>query len=130
MKFDSAGMVAELGNIPTIVRTSGTADDARLRNKSRDYYWYSPILRAALEHVRADLVVLPASEADVVHTLRCCHARRVPVTARGAGTGNYGQAMPLAGGCVLHMKNMSAVRAVSQRSSTSIKGTISERLTM
>jgi FAD/FMN-containing dehydrogenase len=34
------------------------------------------------------------------------------VTTRGAGTGNYGQAMPMAGGCILHMKNMAAVKEI------------------
>ena len=36
----------------------------------------------------------------------------VPVTTRGAGTGNYGQAMPLAGGIVLHTRHLNAVVAV------------------
>jgi hypothetical protein len=35
-----------------------------------------------------------------------------PVTTRGAGTGNYGQAMPMRGGCVMHMKNMNAVKEI------------------
>ena len=39
--------------------------------------------------------------------------RNVPVTTRGAGTGNYGQAMPLAGGCILHLKNLDKVREVA-----------------
>jgi FAD/FMN-containing dehydrogenase len=30
----------------------------------------------------------------------------VPVTPRGAGTGNYGQAMPLSGGVVLNLADM------------------------
>jgi FAD/FMN-containing dehydrogenase len=97
MSFDIAGLAADLGSIPTI------ADAGRLRNKSRDYYWYSPILRAQLEQVRADLVVLPETEDQIAHTLRACHARRIPVTVRGAGTGNYGQAMPLRGGVVLDL---------------------------
>jgi len=37
----------------------------------------------------------------------------VPVTTRGAGTGNYGQAMPLAGGCILHLKNMTRVKEIA-----------------
>jgi hypothetical protein len=50
-------------------------------------------------------VVNPKSEAEVIEVLRACYAHDVPVTTRGAGTGNYGQAMPMRGGCVLmHMK--------------------------
>ena len=83
-----------------------------VRAKSRDFFWYSPVLKVRLDHVTADFVVAPRTEAEVIEVLRTCHAHDIPVTTRGAGTGNYGQAMPLAGGVVLHMKNMAAVRAV------------------
>ena len=33
-------------------------------SRSQDYYWYSPVLRAALDGKTADIVVSPASEAD------------------------------------------------------------------
>jgi FAD/FMN-containing dehydrogenase len=68
--------------------------------------------------VRADLVVIPGTEAEIVQTLRACHARHIPVTVRGAGTGNYGQAMPLRGGVVLdlsqHNKILSIERGVAR----------------
>lgn len=90
-------------------------DDAgpQLKTKSRDFFWYSPVLKARLDHVLGDFVVAPRNEAEVIEVLRTCHAHDVPVTTRGAGTGNYGQAMPLAGGCVMHMKNMAAVKDVA-----------------
>lgn len=83
-----------------------------VRAKSRDFFWYSPVLKARLDHVTADFVVSPRGEAEVVEVLRVAHATGVPVTVRGAGTGNYGQAMPLAGGIVLHMRNMARVLSV------------------
>jgi FAD/FMN-containing dehydrogenase len=83
-----------------------------IRAKSRDFFWYSPVLKARLDHVVADFVVAPTSEAEVIEVLRTCYAHEVPVTTRGSGTGNYGQAMPLAGGCVMHLKNMASVRAI------------------
>jgi FAD binding domain len=83
-----------------------------VRAKSRDFFWYSPVLKARMDHLVADFVVSPKSEAEVIEVLRVAHAHGVPVTVRGAGTGNYGQAMPLAGGIVLHMKNMTAVKAI------------------
>jgi FAD/FMN-containing dehydrogenase len=83
-----------------------------VRAKSRDFFWYSPVLKARLDHVTADFVVAPRTEAEVIAVLAACHRHGVPVTVRGAGTGNYGQAMPLAGGCILHTRNMAAVRAV------------------
>jgi FAD/FMN-containing dehydrogenase len=83
-----------------------------VRAKSRDFFWYSPALKARLDHVTADFVVAPKNEAEVIEVLRVAYAHDVPVTTRGAGTGNYGQAMPLAGGIVLHMKHLNAVVAV------------------
>ena len=84
-----------------------------LRAKSRDFFWYSPVLKARLDHVQADFAVSPRTEAEVIETLAACYAHDVPVTTRGAGTGNYGQAMPLAGGCVLHTRHMSAVHEIA-----------------
>ncbi|HPO20290.1 MAG TPA: FAD-binding protein, partial [Rubrivivax sp.] len=40
------------------------------------------------------LVALPDSEAQVAAVLRACHVLRVPVVARGAGTGLSGGALP------------------------------------
>jgi FAD/FMN-containing dehydrogenase len=84
-----------------------------VRQKSRDFYWYSPILKAELDHVAADLVVSPQSEAEVVAVLAAAHRLKIPVTPRGSGTGNYGQAMPLAGGIVLNLADMNRVRAIN-----------------
>src|SRR6266850_598776 len=44
------------------------------------------------------VVVLPATEEQVCRVLRTCHALRVPVVARGAGTGLSGGALPLGNG--------------------------------
>ncbi len=85
---------------------------AAIRAKSRDFFWYSPVLKDRLDHVQADFVVSPRTEGEVIEVLRVCHMHDVPVTTRGAGTGNYGQAMPLRGGCVMHLQHMNAVRAV------------------
>ena len=88
---------AELGDIPTIT------DPALVRQKSRDFYWYSPILKKQLDRKSADLIVVPRSEADVIAVAALCAKWRVPLTVRGGGTGNYGQAVPLEGGVVLEM---------------------------
>ena len=49
------------------------------------------------------LVVLPECLEQVETILRLCHARGVPVVARGAGTGLSGGALPLAQGVLLVM---------------------------
>jgi len=82
---------------------------AIVRQKSRDFFWYSPTLKRQLEDVSADIIAFAASEADVVRILSECFALGIPVTPRGAGTGNYGQAMPLAGGVVLDLSRLDKV---------------------
>ena len=87
--------------------------EAAIRAKSRDFFWYSPVLKDRLDHVVADFVVAPKDEAEVIEVLRACYAHDVPVTTRGAGTGNYGQAMPLAGGCVMHLRHLDRVKEIA-----------------
>ena len=70
----------------------------KVKRRSRDFYWYSPILKRQLDQVTAEAVVTPKDEAEVIRVLAACHRHRVPLTPRGGGTGNYGQAMPLQGG--------------------------------
>lgn len=88
------------------------SNENAIRANSRDFFWYSPVLKDRLDHVTADFVVRPRSEAEVIEILRTCYAHDVPVTTRGAGTGNYGQAMPLAGGCVMHLRHMDKVKDI------------------
>ena len=87
---------------------------AIVKQKSRDFFWYSPVLKRQLDHLTADLVVTPRDEAEVMRVLGACHALNVPVTPRGSGTGNYGQAMPLAGGIILNLAEINAVKSVAR----------------
>lgn len=84
-----------------------------VQQKSRDFYWYSPWLKRQLENVTADLVVTPRDEAELIRVLAACYALDIPVTPRGAGTGNYGQAMPLSGGVVLSLAEMNDIRSIA-----------------
>lgn len=83
-----------------------STDPALLRQKSRDFHWYSPILKARLDGLAAACWVRPRDEAEVLRVLGCCRARRIPVTVRGGATGNYGQCVPLRGGVLLDMTAM------------------------
>jgi FAD/FMN-containing dehydrogenase len=88
----------------------GLADDAAtLKLKSRDFYWFSPILKPLLDDKRADLVAMPRSKDDVIRIARACARHRVPLTVRGGGTGNYGQAVPLEGGLLLDLSGFDRV---------------------
>ncbi|WP_289036485.1 FAD-binding oxidoreductase [uncultured Roseibium sp.] len=83
-----------------------------VKQKSRDFFWYSPVLKHQLENVSAELVVTPKTEDEIVQVLKACYALDVAVTTRGAGTGNYGQAMPLAGGVILNLAEMNKVKEI------------------
>jgi FAD/FMN-containing dehydrogenase len=80
-----------------------------IRQKSRDFFWYSPILKAQLEGCFGEILVTPRSEDEVVTVAKLCSTYQMPLTVRGAGTGNYGQAVPLSGGVVLDMSEMTMV---------------------
>jgi FAD/FMN-containing dehydrogenase len=80
---------------------------------SRDFYWYSPILKPQLDDKTAELVLQPISVEEIKRILGYCYERRIPVTTRGAGTGNYGQAVPLYGGVVLDLVNLERIEAIT-----------------
>ena len=92
-----------------IAGVPATTDRPTVRRRSRDFFWYSPVLNAELAGKSADVVVTPRSEADVLRVAAAAVRHRLPVTPRGSGTGNYGQAVPLAGGIVLDMSALEAI---------------------
>jgi FAD/FMN-containing dehydrogenase len=98
-----ASLVADLGDISTVT------DPKIVRRRSRDFFWYSPILNEQLDGKSADLIVAPCDEADVVRVAAACARHRVPLTVRAGGTGNYGQAVPLQGGVLLDVMALAAV---------------------
>jgi FAD/FMN-containing dehydrogenase len=105
-RYDIDGLKAKLAGIKT------EDNPALVRQKSRDFYWYSPTLKRQLDHVVGDIIVSPANEQEVVRVLAAAFELGIPVTPRGTGTGNYGQAMPLSGGIVLDLSGMNKVLAV------------------
>jgi FAD/FMN-containing dehydrogenase len=98
-----ASFLGDLGAVPIIV------EPQIVRRRSRDFFWYSPILNEQLRGKSAEVVVAPRSEADVITVARAAARHGVPLTPRGGGTGNYGQAVPLAGGAVVDFSGMSRI---------------------
>ncbi|KAB7554154.1 FAD-binding oxidoreductase, partial [Verminephrobacter sp. Larva24] len=76
---------------------------------SKDFYWYSPILSAQLDHCVADLVVKVSTEDDVRQVAAVAARWHLPLTVRAGGTGNYGQCVPLEGGIVMDVTPMCRV---------------------
>jgi FAD/FMN-containing dehydrogenase len=101
---------------------------ALVQQKSRDFYWYSPTLKRQLANVTGDAIVSVASEKDVIDTLTACFELGIPVTPRGTGTGNYGQAMPLSGGVVLDLSTFNKVKEIAPGRLVSEPGAIMEAI--
>jgi len=78
----------------------------QLRQRSRDFYWYSPILKRQLDGKAADLIAVPRSIEEVMRVAAACARLRVPLGVRGGATGNYGQMVPLQGGVLLDMARL------------------------
>lgn len=88
---------------------SANTDLTDRKRRSRDYFWYSPILYEQLKNNVADVVVTPRDEAEVVRVAGACARHRIPLTVRGGATGNYGQCVPLYGGVVLDMAQLNRI---------------------
>ena len=118
-------MTYDIGRLKSALAGLKIEDNpAIVKQKSRDFFWYSPVLKRELDHVTADLVVSPKSEAEVIQVLKACYELGVPVTPRGSGTGNYGQAMPLAGGIVLSLAEMNRLVSVDRGRAVAEPGAI------
>lgn len=96
-------VLTELGNIKTI------QESEQVKKLSLDYYYFSPILTPQLQDKKADLVIIPTSEEEVLKVAQICVKYQIPLTVRGAGTGNYGQCIPLNGGIILDMTEMKKI---------------------
>ena len=102
-RYDIDGFLKAIGDVPV------TTDMQRVRIRSRDYFWYSPVLNKQLHGKSADVVATPRNEEDVIRVAAACAKLRIPLTERGGATGNYGQAVPLEGGVLLDLTNMTGI---------------------
>ena len=102
-RYPVEALIEALGDVPV------TTETQIVRRRSRDFFWYSPILNASLNGKSADIIVSPRDEADVVRVAAACAKLRIPLTVRGGATGNYGQAVPLEGGVLLDMNSLTAI---------------------
>ncbi len=79
---------------------------------------------------RPELVALPASTAEVAFIVAQCNAHHIPFTARGAGTGLSGGALPAAGGVQISLNRMTRIVEVSiaEQTATVEAGVVNARL--
>src|SRR5688572_7322298 len=82
-------------------------DDGVLASHAARFTYEADAL--TLERHLPDVVVLPRTTDEVAAVVRWARALRIPVTARGAGTGLAGGATPEHGGVVLSVNRMDQV---------------------
>lgn len=100
---------AFLQDLPQV---TAQTEPAIVKRKSRDFYWYSPALKAQLHGLAAQAVVMPRTTADVLAIAHAARRHGVALTVRGGGTGNYGQAVPLEQGVIVDMTDMNRLLKV------------------
>jgi glycolate oxidase len=81
------------------------ADAVLWRNYDLMLYEYD----GSIDKARAQAVVFPMSSQDVSSVVKLCNARGVPYTARGAGTGLSGGAIPSQGGVLISFARMNRI---------------------
>ena len=69
---------------------------------------------------RPAAVALPENEAQVVAILKRCHEARVPVVARGAGTGLSGGTLPHPDGVLLSLARFNRILAIDPLARTAV----------
>ena len=62
----------------------------------------------------ADIVVFPATTAEVAAVVRLCAAHLLPMVPRGGGTGYTGGAVPTRGGVVISLERMNRILEIDQ----------------
>ncbi|RJT47086.1 FAD-binding oxidoreductase [Rahnella woolbedingensis] len=86
-----------------------TLQATKVKRLSRDFHWFSPVLKRQLEDKQADAVVRPRSENELSLLVKACVTHQLPLILRGGATGNYGQLVPLEGGILVDMTGFNQV---------------------
>jgi FAD/FMN-containing dehydrogenase len=97
-------------------------DEQNRASASADWAHMSPVLSPLLPGGVADVVVKPRDAAGIAAAVGAAHRHRVPVTVRGQGTGNYGQAIPLYGGLVIDTSRANRITCVGDGEITAEAG--------
>lgn len=86
---------------------------SRISNDPAELYCYSS--DASYITGTPDYVVMPCTTTEVSKIVKLAHRHRIPITARGAGTGLAGGAVPLQGGILLDMSRMNKILDIDIR---------------
>ena len=84
--------------------------ESRYSTKVAELYAYG--FDASIHHSSPEIVVQPTSTDQVSRVVKLANERKIPILARGGGTGLCGSAVPIRGGIVLDMTRMSAIKEI------------------
>ncbi len=91
------------------------SDEFEVRKRlSTDFSWLSPILSSHLSKCVADAVVWPTRPDELAALIDVARQNRIPLTPRGGGSGNYGQAVPMDSGVVVDTTKMDRVLNIDE----------------
>jgi glycolate oxidase len=96
-----------VGDIVELLQGAVGADNVRSGEQVKEDDGHDEALTAT--PVVPVAVVTPTSAAEVAEVLRRCSDQRVPVTARGSGSGMSGACIPVAGGIVVSFERMNEI---------------------
>jgi FAD/FMN-containing dehydrogenase len=91
-----------------------TLQAPKVKRLSRDFHWFSPVLKQQLENKQADAVVRPRNEEELSLLVKACVQHNLPLILRGGATGNYGQLVPLQGGILVDMTAFNQICEVGE----------------
>ncbi|WP_241646154.1 FAD-binding oxidoreductase [Rosenbergiella metrosideri] len=86
-----------------------TVQPGSVKRLSKDFHWFSPVLKKELADKSAEAIFHPTTPQQLQQVVGACAQQAIPLTLRGAGTGNYGQLVPLAGGIVIDMTGLNKI---------------------
>ena len=85
------------------------ADQVLTASSDRLAYGYDNSREQALP----GLVVFPRSHEEITAIVQCCYRDKIPLVARGRGTGTTGATVPVNGGIVLSTERMARILEIS-----------------
>ena len=88
----------------------------KLASGSKDCYHFSPVLIPQLDGKSAEVIVYPNNHDELQKVLSLAAREKIPLVPRGAGTGNYGQGVPLNGGIMVNTRNLDNLLSLSTTS--------------
>lgn len=109
---DSARQSALAAVVAALPSLDWIKEAPKVKRLSRDFHWFSPVLKQQLEDKFAELAVRPRNEAELSAIVAACAKQRLPLNIRGGGTGNYGQLIPLHGGVIVDITRLNAIVAM------------------